>query len=87
MFPAELVINVLAGASLLLGFAWVVLTMHVLFFAEKRHSKVPSWIQFWPFLAEMKDIYPSSCRAGRLLTIWASILVLPWLFGRFLGYI
>lgn len=85
MFDLGNVLNTLAGTALIIGIAWLLLTMHVLHYSELKHGRFNGWFQFWPFYKIMKENYPDSSRAGRILFISGNLLVFPWCVGKLMG--
>ena len=81
----ETILNSLGAVSLILGFTYTMISMHVLHFSELERGRFEGWIQFWPFYKEMQDAYPTSSRAGRLSVIWGFAFAVPWVIGRSLG--
>jgi len=78
MLNMEMIIKLGLLASIILGMAFLFLSIFVLHTYEVKTKQRPPSVQFWPFNNEIKAVYPELSKIGRTLTILAVICGLPW---------
>ena len=72
-------LKILTGIYMVLGMAWLFLTMFVLHAYETKTKSLPPFITFWPFYKEVREEYPDATRWGRSIMVLGLALAPIWL--------